>query len=314
MSASAGEYFLHPQALCETKAIGRATRVWAFAHILPGARIGADCNICDHVFVENDVVIGDRVTIKSGVQIWDGIEIESDVFVGPNATFTNDRFPRSRDYQDKLPRTRICGGASIGGNATILPGIVVGRKAMIGAGAVVTSDVPPNAIVTGNPARIVGYVDARGGPNAMLMAAPTELGPAATPVRGASIHRLRLVQDVRGDLTVGEFGTEIPFLPKRYFIVLGHEAAKARGEYALRSTSLFMLCAAGACAVVADDGTERAEFMLDRPEVGLFLPPMTWFTQYRHTPDSRLLVFASAPYNPEDYIRDYEAFLAARKR
>src|SRR6266511_1641528 len=117
------DYFVHPQAICETTSIGAGTRIWAFAHILPGARIGRDCNVCDHTFIENDVLIGDRVTIKCGVQLWDGLVVEDDVFIGPNATFTNDLFPRSRQYQERLPRTLIGQGASIGANATILPGI-----------------------------------------------------------------------------------------------------------------------------------------------------------------------------------------------
>ena len=112
------ENFQHPQALVETKRIGRGTRVWAFAHILPGATVGADCNICDGVFIENDVVIGDRVTIKCGVQIWDGITLEEDVFIGPNATFTNDGFPRSR-RRVPLARTLVRRGASIGANAML---------------------------------------------------------------------------------------------------------------------------------------------------------------------------------------------------
>ena len=126
--------------------------------MLPGAVIGADCNICDHTFIENDVRVGDRVTIKCGVQLWDGIRIEDDVFIGPNATFTNDPFPRSKRQPEQFDRTVVRQGASIGANATILPGVTVGVNAMVGAGAVVTRDVPPLAVVTGNPARITGWM------------------------------------------------------------------------------------------------------------------------------------------------------------
>jgi UDP-2-acetamido-3-amino-2,3-dideoxy-glucuronate N-acetyltransferase len=154
---------VHQHALVEPGArIGPGTRIWAFAHILPGAVIGRDCNICDQTFIENDVVVGDRVTIKSGVQLWDGVTLGDDVFVGPNATFTNDPFPRSRQRPTSFPRTFVCNGASIGANATILPGLTIGEAAMVGAGAVVTKDVPPEAIVVGNPARIVGYVNPDG--------------------------------------------------------------------------------------------------------------------------------------------------------
>ena len=132
-------YFKHPQALVESESIGANTRIWAFTHILPGAQIGEDCNFCDHVFVENNVVIGDRVTVKCGVQLWDGLRIENDVFIGPNATFTNDLFPRSKQYQNEIPKTVIQKGASIGANATILAGLTIGKNAMVGAGAVVTA-------------------------------------------------------------------------------------------------------------------------------------------------------------------------------
>jgi len=151
-------YFCHPNALVETKSVGANTRIWAFAHVLPGAKIGDDCNICDYVFIENDVTIGNRVTIKCGVQIWDGIRLEDDVMVGPNATFTNDLFPRSKQ-PFQLRSTVVERGASIGANATILCGITIGAGAMVGAGTVVTKDVPPCAVVVGNPGRIIRYVE-----------------------------------------------------------------------------------------------------------------------------------------------------------
>jgi UDP-2-acetamido-3-amino-2,3-dideoxy-glucuronate N-acetyltransferase len=148
------EAFIHSHALCETPHVGARTRIWAFVHILPEASIGEDCNICDHVFIENKVTVGNRVTIKSGVQLWDGLIIEDDVFIGPNVTFTNDKYPKSRHWQDNYSTTIIRKGASIGANATILPGLTVGENAMIGAGSVVTRDVPANATVFGNPASL----------------------------------------------------------------------------------------------------------------------------------------------------------------
>ena len=149
--------FIHERALVESGAsIGPGTRVWPFAHILPGAKIGSGCNICDHVFIENDVVIGDRVTVKCGIYIWDGVTVEDDVHLGPNVVFTNDRFPRKKPF--RLERTTVRRGASIGANATLLPGITVGRSAMVGAGSVVTKDVPAFALVVGNPARRIGDV------------------------------------------------------------------------------------------------------------------------------------------------------------
>jgi UDP-2-acetamido-3-amino-2,3-dideoxy-glucuronate N-acetyltransferase len=160
MSEATEDVFIHAHAIVEPGAtIGAQTRVWAFVHILPGAKIGRLCNICDHVFIENDVIVGDRVTVKSGVQLWNGVRLEDDVFIGPNATFTNDRFPRSRQWPDEFPQTIVRQGASIGANATLLPGITVGEKAMVGAGAVVVEDVPPWAVVVGNPARIIRKIE-----------------------------------------------------------------------------------------------------------------------------------------------------------
>jgi acetyltransferase-like isoleucine patch superfamily enzyme len=146
---------VHDFALLESGHVGAGTRIWAHAHILPGARIGEDCNICDQTFIENDVVIGNRVTIKSGVHIWDGARIEDDVFIGPDVAFTNDRYPRSKRYPKKFQNIVIRKGASIGANATLLSGIMIGENAMVGAGSVVTKDVPANALVVGNPARFV---------------------------------------------------------------------------------------------------------------------------------------------------------------
>jgi acetyltransferase-like isoleucine patch superfamily enzyme len=144
---------IHKLSDVQSTNIGKDTNIWQFCVILPNAIIGNNCNICSHCLVENDVLIGNNVTIKSGVQVWDGIRIEDDVFVGPNVTFTNDKTPRSKVYSNKLLRTLIRAGASIGANSTILPGVIIGENAMIGAGSVVTKDVKPNTTVLGNPAR-----------------------------------------------------------------------------------------------------------------------------------------------------------------
>ena len=143
---------IHKAAICESTQIGNGTTIWAFVHILPGAVIGSDCNICDFVFIENQVTIGDRTTIKSGVQIWDGVTIGSDVFIGPNVTFSNDKYPRSKNKEFQLLLTFVGDNASIGANATILPGISIGANAVIGAGSVVTKNVEPGTTVVGNPA------------------------------------------------------------------------------------------------------------------------------------------------------------------
>lgn len=304
-------HFVHKLGCCEATQVGAGTRVWAYAHVLPGARIGTDCNICDHVFIENDVVIGDRVTVKCGVQLWDGLRVEDDVFIGPNATFTNDRFPRSKRYPEEFAQTLIERGASIGANATILPGLRVGRCAMVGAGAVVTRSVPPYAIVVGNPARIVGYVDgsmrsADAGTVASPLASP---GVTKTGVRGVTLHRMKHVYDMRGNLTAGEFPRDIPFEVKRYFIVHDVPSTETRGEHAHRTCHQFLICVHGSCSVVADDGTHRQEFLLDRPDLGLHLPPLIWGIQYKYSADAVLLVFASEHYDAAEYVRDYNEFI-----
>ena len=147
--------FIHSASICESSQIGARTRIWAFTHILPGATIGEDCNICDFVFVENKVTIGNRVTIKSGVYLWDGLVIEDDVFIGPNATFTNDKYPKSRHWSETYQTTTLKEGCSIGAGAIILPGVTIGAGSLVGAGAVVTHDGPAGSVVVGNPARIV---------------------------------------------------------------------------------------------------------------------------------------------------------------
>ncbi|MND67370.1 dTDP-3-amino-3,6-dideoxy-alpha-D-galactopyranose 3-N-acetyltransferase [compost metagenome] len=150
--------YIHPLADVHSLQIGEDSRIWQYSVILAQAQIGKNCNICAHTLIENDVVLGDNVTVKSGVFIWDGITIQDNVFIGPNVTFTNDKHPRSKQYPEEFLRTIVKNGASIGANATILPGIKIGQYAMVGAGAVVTKDVPEKAIVVGNPAIIKGFI------------------------------------------------------------------------------------------------------------------------------------------------------------
>lgn len=291
----------------ETDKIGAGTRVWAFAHILPGAILGRDCNICDYVFIEGKAVVGDRVTVKCGVQLWDGVVLEDDVFVGPNATFTNDRFPRSRQYLPDYPTTLVRTGASIGANATILPGITIGAHAMVGAGAVVTRSVPAHAVVVGNPARIVGYGQKL--PKSENCTAMADSTQAEIRVRGVKILKAPLIRDLRGSLSVREVGNGLPFIPQRYFVIVDVPGKEVRGEHAHRKLEQLLVCVKGSVSCLVDDGTERQEFLLETPETGLYIPPMVWGVQYRYTRDAVLLVLASAPYDAHDYIRDYDEFV-----
>lgn len=305
-----GGYFKHPQAIVESERIGPRTRIWAFAHVLPGATVGADCNICDHVFIENDVRVGDRVTLKSGVQLWDGTVIEDDVFIGPNATFTNDPTPRSKKRPAEFLRTTIKRGASVGANATILPGLTVGRDAMVGAGAVVTHDVPAYAIVVGNPAYINGYVDSKRPPLKPAAVSPAITGQIQRPeVEGVALYEMPVFEDLRGRLAVGEIDVNLPFQPKRFFVVFDVPSREVRGAHAHRALQQFLVCLRGDLSLLVDDGRRREVILLNSPRLGVHLSPMVWAVQYKFSPDAMLLVLASDKYDPASYIRDYDEYL-----
>lgn len=301
-------HFIHEKALCESRNIGKGTRIWAFAHILPKAKIGDDCNICDGVFIENDVIVGNRVTIKCGVQLWDGLRVGDDVFIGPNASFSNDKFPRSGKQPEHFLETVIGRGASIGANATILPGLTIGADAMIGAGAVITGNIPPKAVVMGNPARITGYVGAK----AQGVEGFTDEADSSFPVRvgvgDVELWKLRCMEDMRGSLMVAEFMQDLPFTPKRSFFVYDVPSKEVRGEHAHRECEQFLVCLNGSAHVVVDDGHSNREICLDAPDKGLYIPTMIWGIQYKFSKDAILMVMASHAYNPEEYIRDYDAF------
>lgn len=302
---------IHELSDVQSEMVGDGTMIWQYSVVLPGAKIGKDCNICSHVFIENDVVIGDSVTIKNGVQIWDGIRVRDNVFIGPNVTFSNDKFPRSKNKPEKYLETILCSGASIGANATILPGVIIGKGAMVGAGAVVTKSVPPNAIAVGNPAVITGYVNL----------SVTEEQPASgfkkieknkikeLGVGDCALYELPLISDIRGSLSVAEYNKDIPFLVKRCFWVFDVPTSLVRGEHAHKELHQFLICVRGELTVMLDDGSKRCELLLNRPNLGLHIPPKTWGVQYKYSKDAVLMVLASDTYNSGDYMREYDEFL-----
>jgi hypothetical protein len=260
--------------------------------------------------VENNVIIGDGVTVKSGVQLWDGIEIENDVFIGPNVTFSNDPFPRSRRRPLEYSKTLVRKGASIGANATILPGLIIGEHAMVAAGSVVTRNVPDYGIVKGNPALITGYVDT--GNTHRLQASPhipKVTDKKITELAGCFVHELPQIEDLRGNLSVVEFQKDVPFEVKRCFWVYGVPGREVRGEHAHFKCHQFLICVAGSIQLVLDNGYERAQISLDRPSLGVHLPPLKWGIQYKYSDNAVLVVFASHLYDSNDYIRDYGSFL-----
>lgn len=303
------DFFVHPNAICESNQIGERTRIWAFSHILKGATIGEDCNICDGVFIENDVTVGNRVTIKSGVQLWDGIRVADDVFIGPNATFTNDLFPRSRAWQKSLPLTQVKSGASIGANATLLPGITIGERAMIGAGTVVTKDVPANAIVYGNPGEIRGYLETE---NEIIskenVKKSVSLNIERDFGRSARLLRFKSHLETRGNLTVVDFRNELPFMPQRFFTVSQVPIDEVRGKHAHRVCEQVLIIMNGSVNVKIDDGTSIMQINLSDPRIALYIPRMIWSTQFEFSNDAILGVFASHNFDTEDYINSYEEF------
>ena len=301
-------YYCHENAIVdEGAAIGRETRVWGWTHVLAGANIGADCNICENVFIENDVVLGDKVTVKCGVYIWDGISIGDFAFIGPGVTFVNDIFPRSKNFPDKFLRTTVGRGASIGANATVLP-VSIGENAMIGAGAVVTKNVPANAIVIGNPARIIGYIDTE-----MISPTVKNTNSNISSVSGAKLLDIPSFSDMRGDLSVLELEKTLPFSIHRLFYTYNVDTTMVRGEHAHKKCQQFLIAVSGSLNVICDNGTVREEFKLDSPSTGLLIPSGCWGIQYKHSMDCVLLVCASHKYDANDYIRNYNEFLEYKK-
>jgi acetyltransferase-like isoleucine patch superfamily enzyme len=277
--------------------------IYSGANIDPAARIGRDCEIHAGVWVGANAVLGAEVWIGMGTLLVGAIQIGDRCRIGAGCVLD--------------PSREAAGTAlEIESDVTIEPGVVVAgavriaRGARILAGSVVQRPVPPHAIVSGNPAQIVGYESTAETSSATSMARPgtNDPGVRQTIVRGVTLHRFPRIFDLRGNLTVGEFGSSVPFLPKRYFIVFDVPNVEVRGEHAHRSCAQFLVCVRGQCSVVADDGTRREEFLLDDPSLGLYLPPMTWGIQYKYSADGVLLVFASELYESAEYIRDYDEF------
>lgn len=268
-----------------------------------GALVGPGTVLGPHVFVDAQASIGADCVVESGAYICRGTVIEDKVHIGAHAAFAG------APGGNAAPAV-VRAGAWIGANASILAGVVIGAKAIVRPGAVVARSVPPGAIVEGNPANIIGYVDAAPGPGVAVHTGPR--GGATveqTAVKGVTVHHFPVIPDLRGNLTVGEFDRQVPFVPKRYFMVFGVPSREIRGEHAHHRCHQFLICVRGSCAVMADDGQHKVEVLLDSPDRGIYLPPMTWGVQYKYSADAMLLVFASDYYDNADYIRDYADFM-----
>lgn len=299
------DWKIHSSALCETEQIGAGSSIHAFAHVMAGVQVGRSCSIGGHAHVGIGAILGDRVVLEPGARIAGGVRLCDDVHVGPNATVGHD--PSGGGRTAPTPSV-VHEGATIGANAAILAGLTIGAGALLGPGSVVSRSVPANAIVTGNPAQIIGYASDSG-----FQQGERPVGGSATQatsVRGVTLNRMREVEDMRGNLSVAELGREVPFEVKRYFLVYGVPNMEVRGEHAHLQCHQFLVAVKGSLHVVADDGRQRKEFVLDRPSLGLHLPPMTWGTQYRYSADAVLLVLASHHYDAADYVRDHDRFMA----
>ena len=280
--------------------------------IAPSASLGAGCT------VDGGVRLGERVQLAAGVLVSGPAVLEEAVQVGAGARLIA---RRGSEPQVATPDdTPLCvqRGAHIEAGALLMGPITIGAGALVRAGSVVTQSVPPHAVVEGAPARITGYVDAgQQQPSAVLQASSAFAAGQAVRALGVGqgagavqLHHMKRVQDMRGDLSVGEFAHDIPFEAQRYFLVYNVPSEHTRGAHAHKQCHQFLICVAGSCAVVVDDGHQRAEVLLDAPHLGLYMPPMIWGTQYKYSPGAVLLVYASHRYDPDDYIREYEQFTA----
>ena len=299
--------FIDPSARFEPDTLGDGSRVLAYVHVGPEAKIGRNCVINDHAVVVGDVVLEDNVNVQAGARLLGRVRLEQGVTIGADAVI-NGEAPADLDHPGEVIVRRF---ASLGPNVTVSPGVIVGRRAVVEAGAVVRQSVPANAIVSGNPATIVSYVDSEheAAPAQVAVSASGVAGIAETRVRGVTLHTLTNARDLRGSLTAAEF-TGLPFPPRRLFTVYDVPSESVRGAHAHRECAQFLVCLAGEVSCLVDDGSAREAIDLDTPEVGLHIPPMVWGTQWKYTRNAVLLVLASHPYDADDYIRDYEEFLA----
>jgi UDP-2-acetamido-3-amino-2,3-dideoxy-glucuronate N-acetyltransferase len=258
--------------------------------------------------IHSAATISETAIIGPGVILPEGVTVEERAAIGAGVVFAAE----GRDRIVVRAHCRIAAGAVIG------PDVELGRGCEVRAGSAVLKSIPPNAIVEGNPAVIVGYTqqpsrsrfdipEAATAPSAVLeFPAIKHLG-----VGEAAIYRMKRVSDLRGSLTVAEMDKELPFRPRRYFIVFDVESSELRGEHAHKECHQFLLVVRGSCRVLLDDGKARSEVTLESPDVAIYMPPMIWGTQYRYTRDAVLVVFASHPYDAKDYIRNYDEFLFA---
>ena len=290
----------------QTNEIGDCTIIHQFAVVMPNTKIGEECVIQSHVYIDSNVVVANRVKIGNGARFFTGTVLEDDVDIGPNVVVGSSPYLLSAEVGSTVIRK----GAWIGANSTLHPGINVGAGAQIAAGTVVTNDVPPKSIVSGSPAKIVGYT----GTEEKKTSITGQAGSLeSSKVKGVQLHRIQNVKDLRGDLAAIEWERELPFTPKRAFFVYNVPNSSVRGEHAHKACHQFLLCLHGSIAVIVDDGQRREEFLLNEPHIGIHIPPKVWGIQYKYSSDAVLFVLASHEYDPTDYLRDYDDYLEYMK-
>jgi UDP-2-acetamido-3-amino-2,3-dideoxy-glucuronate N-acetyltransferase len=266
---------IHSSAIILSRNVPALVEIGPFTLVCEDAVISDSACIGAQVMIGISVQIGPRVRIQSGACISDGCIIESDV--------------------------------TVGANASVASGVCLHMGSSVTAGTNVTMDVPPYAIISGPESAIAGYVDANLS-DEKSQNIPRLIERGASRIRGVRLYELPNYLDMRGNLSVGEFEKDLPFYPKRFFVVYDVTNERIRGEHAHYKCHQFLQCTHGACSIIADDGFERQEFRLDKPNRGIYLPPMIWGIQYKFTRDAVLLVFTSEHYDPEDYIRNFAKF------
>ena len=290
---------IHPTATVETERIGDGSSIGAYSRVGPEVALGAGCTVGEHVWLSGPMEIGNRVEIAPLAYLEGPLRVEDGARIGPKVCVQG-------------AGTALLEGAIIGAQATVWPGITVGKDARVEPGSVVSKNVPARAVVAGNPAQIVGYCGTGPTPAKAEIAAAGAV--TATEVEGVTLHQLPAHEDLRGNLTFGEAGRHVPFPVKRYFLTFDVASQEVRGEHAHRRLHQFLVCVHGRAHIVADNGRRQAEFVLDRPHLGIHIPPMIWSVQYRFSGDAALLGLCSEYYDPEDYIRDYATFLALARK